>query len=98
MSLEHKIKIRVYKKTKTVDKLCSQIQEQSHKTGLRKHPKTYYKKVQKTWNCQNLLVVSKALTVYPTKILRPLFDSQFVLSFNFYFGHKTDQGLETWEN
>ena len=30
--------------------------------------------------------------------LRSLSKGQFFLSFNFYFGHKTPKGLETWEN
>ena len=34
----------------------------------------------------------------PTNFLRPLFDSQFFLSFNFYFSHKTPRGLKTREN
>ena len=29
-----------------------------------------------------------------TNFLRPLFDSQFFLSFNFYFGHKAPRGLK----
>ena len=54
-------------------------------------------KVQKTWNCPASLAISKALFNNPTNFLRPLFDSQFLLSFNFYFSHKTPRGLKTWE-
>ena len=38
------------------------------------------------------------LNYHPSHILRPLFHSQFFLSSNFYFGHKTPRGLKTWEN
>ena len=54
--------------------------------------KKYCRKVRKTWNCQAFLSISEALTIYPTNFLSPLFDSQFFLSFNFYFGHKTLRG------
>ena len=55
-------------------------------------------KVQKTWNSPASLAISKALTIHPTNFLRPPFNSQFFLSFNFYFSHKTPHGLKTWEN
>ena len=49
--------------------------------------------------CSDLdLAISQALTINPTNFLRPPSDSQFFLSFNFYFGHKTPGGLKTWEN
>ena len=38
---------------------------------------------------------SEALTINPTNFLRPPFDSQFFLSFNFYVGYKTPGGLKT---
>ena len=49
-------------------------------------------------NCPASLAISEALTINPTNFLRPPFNSQFFLSFNFYFGHKTPGGLKTWEN
>ena len=55
------------------------------------------KKYKKTWNCPASLANSEALTINPTNFLRPPFNSQFVLSFNFYFDHKTPGGLKTWE-
>ena len=44
------------------------------------------------------LAISGALTINHTNFLRPPFNSQFFLSFNFYFGHKTPGSLKTWEN
>ena len=36
---------------------------------------------------------------YPSyQLFEAIFNSQFFLSFNFYFGHKTPRGLKTWEN
>ena len=46
-------------------------------------------------NCPASLAISEALTINPTNFLRPPFNSQFFLSFNFYFGHKTPGGLKT---
>ena len=60
--------------------------------------KNIAKKYKKTWNCPASLAISEALTINPTNFLRPPFDSQFFLSFNFYVGHKTPVGLKTWEN
>jgi hypothetical protein len=60
--------------------------------------KNIAKKYQNTWNCPASLAISEALTINPTNFLRPPFNSQFFLSFNFYFGHKTPGGLKTWEN
>ena len=60
--------------------------------------KNIAKKYKKTWNCPASLAISEALTINPTIFLRPPFDSQFFLSFNFYFGRKTPGGLKTWEN
>ena len=60
--------------------------------------KNITKKYKKTWNCPASLVISEALTINPTNILRPPFNSLFFLSFNFYFGHKTPGGVKTWEN
>ena len=42
--------------------------------------------------------LSEALTINPTNFLRPPFNSQFFLDFNFYFDHKTPGGLKPWEN
>ena len=52
----------------------------------------------KTWNCPASWAISEALTSTPTNFLRPPFDSQFFLSFNFFFGHETPCALKTWEN
>ena len=52
----------------------------------------------KTWNCPASLAISEALIIHPTNFLRPLFNSQFFLTFNFYFGHKKPRGLKTWKN
>ena len=60
--------------------------------------KNIAKKYKKTWNCLASLAISEALTINPTTFLRPPFNSQFFLNFNFYFGHKTPGGLKTWEN
>ena len=60
--------------------------------------KNIAKKYEKTWICPASLAIFKALTINPTNFLRPPFNSQFFLSFNFYFGHKTPGGLKTWEN
>ena len=57
--------------------------------------KNITKKYEKTWNFPASLAISEALTIHPTNFLRPLFDSQFFLSFNFYLGHKTPRGLKT---
>ena len=51
--------------------------------------KILLKSTKKTWNCPTSLPIFEALTIHPTNFLRPLFDSQFFLSFNFCFGHKT---------
>ena len=51
----------------------------------------------KTWKCPASLAISAALTINPTNFLRPAFSSQYFLSFNFYFGHKTPSGPKTWE-
>ena len=61
-------------------------------------PQKILLKSTKTWNCPASLAISKALTFNPTNFLRPPFNGQFFLSFNFYFGHKTPGGLKTWEN
>ena len=60
--------------------------------------KNITKKYEKTWNCPASLAISEALTKHPTNFLRPLFNSQFFLSFHFYLGHKTPRGLKTWKN
>ena len=60
--------------------------------------KNIAKKYKKTRNCPASLVISEALTINPTNFLRLLFNSQFFLSFYFYFGNKTPRGLKTWEN
>ena len=57
--------------------------------------KNIAKKYENTWNCPASLTISEALTIYPTNFLRPLFNSQFSLTFTFYFGHKTPHGLKT---
>ena len=54
-----------------------------------KDPQKFFaKKCKKTWICPASLAISEALTINPTNFLRPLFNSQFFLSFNFHFGHK----------
>ena len=60
--------------------------------------KVFAKKYKKTWNCPASLAISEDLNINPTNFLRPPFNSQFFLSFHFYFGHKTPGGLNTWEN
>ena len=60
--------------------------------------KILLKSMKKTWNCPASLVISEALTIHPTNFYRPLFSSQFFLSFKFYFGHKIPSGLKTWES
>ena len=60
--------------------------------------KNITKKYKKTWNCPASLAISEELTINSTNFWRPPSDSQFFLSFNFYFGHKTPGGLNTWEN
>ena len=47
--------------------------------------KNIAKKYKKTWDCPASLAISEALTINPTNFLRPPFNSQFFLSFNFYF-------------
>ena len=42
----------------------------------------------------NPKAISEALTINRTNFLRPPFISQFFMSFNFYFGHKTPGGLK----
>ena len=60
--------------------------------------KILLKSTKKTWNCPASLGIFEALTINPTNFLRPPVNSQFFLSFNFYFGHKTPGGLKTWDN
>ena len=55
-------------------------------------------KVQKNMKLSGFLAISKVLTTHRTNFLRLFFNSQFFLSFNFYFGHKTTCDLKTWEN
>ena len=57
-------------------------------------PKKLLKITKKTWNCPSSLAISEALTINPTNFLRPPFNSQFFLSFNFYLSHKTPGGLK----
>ena len=59
--------------------------------------KNIAKKYKKTWNCLASLAISEALTINPTTFLRPPFNSQFFLSFNFYFGQETPSGLKIWK-
>ena len=58
-------------------------------------PQKILLKVRETWNCPASLSISKALSIHPTNFLRPLFNSQFFLGFNFYISHKTPHGLKT---
>ena len=58
----------------------------------------HLRELKKTWNFLASLAISRALTIYPTNFLRPLFNSKFFLSFNFYFGHNARLGLKTWDN
>ena len=60
--------------------------------------KNIAKKYKKTWSFPASVAISEALTINLTNFLKPPFNSQFFLSFNFYFGHKTPGGLKTWEN
>ena len=41
------------------------------------------------------LAISEDLNINPINFLRPPFNSQFCISFNFYFSHKTPGGLKT---
>ena len=52
----------------------------------------------KIWDFLASLAISETLIINPTNFLRPPFKSQFFVSFNFYFVHKTPGGLKTWEN
>ena len=63
-----------------------------------KDPQKILLRSTETWNCPDSLAISEALTIDPNNFLRPPFNSQIFLSFNFYFGHKTPRGLEPWEN
>ena len=47
------------------------------------------KSTKKKKNCPASLAISEALIIHPKNFLRPLFNSNFFLSINFYFGHKT---------
>ena len=66
--------------------------------GLGGPSKNIAKKYEKHENCPASLAISDALTIYATNFLRPLFNSNFFLSFNFYFGPKTPSGLKTCKN
>ena len=79
--------------------MLSDLSKNAFKMALEDPKKNIAKKYKKkTWNCPAFLAISEALTINPTNFLRPPFDSQFFLSFNFYFGHKKPGGLKTWEN
>ena len=58
-------------------------------------PKKSLKSTKKTLNCPASLAISEALTINPTNLFRPPFNSQFFLRFNIYFGHKTLGGVKT---
>ena len=75
--------------------MLSDSWKNAYKMALEDHKKNIAKKYKKTWNCPTSLAISEALTINPTNVLRPPFNSQFFLSFNFYFGHKTPGGLKT---
>ena len=56
--------------------------------------KILLKSKKKNIKLSSFLAISEALTINPTKFLRPPFNSKFFLSFNFHFGHKTPGGLK----
>ena len=78
--------------------MLSDLSKSAFKMASEDPQKNIAKKYKKTWNCPASLAISEALTINPTNFLRPPFNSQFFLSFNFYFRHKTSGGLKTWEN
>ena len=78
--------------------MLTDLSKSAFKMASEDPQKNIAKKYKKTWNCLASLAISEALTINPTNFLRPPFNSQFLLSFNFYFGHKTSRGLKTWEN
>ena len=80
--------------------MLSDSSKSAFKIASEEPQKILLKSTKKTWNCPAFLAISdpEALTIYPTKILRPPFNRQFFLSLNFYFGHKTPRALKTWEN
>ena len=65
--------------------MLSDSWKSAFKIALENPQKNIAKKYEKTWNCLASLAISKALTI----------NSQFFLSLNIYFGHKTPRGLET---
>ena len=78
--------------------MLSDLPKSAYKMESDDPQKNIAKKYKKTWNCPASLAISEALTINPTNSLRPLFNSQFVLSFYFYFSHKIPGGLKTWKN
>ena len=71
--------------------MLSDSSQSAYKMALEDPQKNIAKKYKKTWNCP----ASLALTIHSTNFLWPPFNSQFFLSFNFNFGHKTPGGLKT---
>ena len=74
---------------KKVEILCFHIHEKNAfkmASEVRKYGST------KTWNCPASLAISKALNIHHANFLRPRFNGQFFLCFNFYFGLKTPGG------
>ena len=69
--------------------MLSDSSKNAFKMPLEDPQKNIAKNYKKTWNCQASLSISQALTIFPTNLLMPPFNSQFFLRFNFYFGHKT---------
>ena len=78
--------------------MLSDSSENALKIASEDPQKNIAKNYKKKLNCPASLAISEALTINPTNFLRPPFNSQFFLSFNFYFSHKTPGGLKTWEN
>ena len=61
-------------------------------------PKNIAKKYKKNMKLSGFFSNLRGLNYQSYQFLRPPFNSQFFLSFYFYFGHKTPGGLKTWEN
>ena len=78
--------------------MLSDLSKNAFKMAPEDPQKNIAKEYKKTWYCPASLAISEALTINPTNFLRPPFNSQFLLSFNFNFRHTTPGGLKTWEN
>ena len=65
--------------------MLSDSSKSAFKMALEDPQKNIIKKYKKTWNFPASLAISEDLTINPTNLLRPPFNSQFFLSFNIYF-------------